>query len=97
MPKGYVIGQIDIHDTEAYAKYGAQTPASIAEFGGKFLVRGGAMEPVEGDPPLPRIVVIEFPSLQQVKAWYNSPGYKKIVGIRHAASVGQMFMVEGAD
>jgi len=97
MPKGYVIAQVDIHDPDSYAEYRKHTPASVAEFGGQFLVRGGAMESIEGDAPRPRIVVIEFPSLEQAKAWYNSPGYQKIVGIRQAASEGSVFVVEGAE
>ena len=97
MPKGYIMAQVDIHDPHAYAEYRAQSPASVAEFGGKFLVRGGHMEPVEGDPPLPRIVVIEFPSLEQAKVWYGSPGYQAIIAVRQNASTGQLFLVEGAD
>jgi uncharacterized protein (DUF1330 family) len=95
--KGYVIGQVDIKDPDAYARYRAKTPASVAEFGGRFLVRGGAVEALEGDPPLPRIVVLEFPSFEQAKAWYSSPGYQAIIGIRQGASVGRLFLVEGAD
>ena len=55
------------------------------------------MEPVEGNPPRPRIVIIEFPSMQQARAWYDSPAYQAIVGIRRNASEGRLFLVEGAD
>ena len=97
MPKGYVIGQIDVHDPDAYAEYRTHTPASVAEFGGRFLVRGGEMTPLEGEPPRPRIVVLEFPSVEQAQAWYTSPGYKQLIPIRQGASVGNLFLVSGAD
>lgn len=96
MPKAYAIGNMDIHDADAYAEYRKHTPGSIAEFGGTFLVRGGELESLEGDAPLPRVVVIEFPSMEKARAWYNSPGYQSIVGIRHGAAVGHLFLVEGA-
>ena len=97
MPKGYVIGQIDITDMEKYGDYRAEAPKSIAQYGGKYMVRGGAMETVEGEPTLPRTVVLEFPSIEQAKKWYHSEEYQSVVGIRHAASVGTMFLVEGFD
>ena len=97
MGKGYVIGQFDIHDPEAYAGYRAQTPATIAAHGGRFLVRAGRLETLEGEPPLPRIVVIEFPSFEQAKAWYESEDYQKLIPIRQGAAAGRSFLVEGPD
>jgi uncharacterized protein (DUF1330 family) len=95
MPKGYVIGQMQVKDPETYEKYRSKVAPTVAEFGGRFLVRGGTMESVEGNAPLPRIVVLEFPSLEQARAWYNSPGYQAIVGLRTGASEGHLFMAEG--
>lgn len=97
MPPAYMIGQFDVHDPEAYVAYRSQTPQSIADYGGKFLVRAGRVETLEGEPPLPRIVVIEFPSFDQAKAWYESEGYQKLIPIRRAASTGRSFLVEGAE
>ncbi len=97
MPKGYVIAQIDVHDTETYAKYTAQTPGTVAQFGGKFIVRAGQWESLEGAEPGPRVVLIEFPSYGKAKEWYNSETYQAIVGLRQAASTGSVFVVEGAD
>ena len=65
MSKGYLIAEIDVQNAEQYAKYTAQTPAAIAKHGGKFVVRGGACDGVEGQPPQGRGVVIEFASLEE--------------------------------
>ncbi len=63
----YVIAQIDLHDEETYAKYTAQTPGTVADHGGRFIVRGGRWESLEGSEPGPRVVVIEFPAHSE--AW----------------------------
>ena len=97
MAKGYLIAQIDVHDAETYAKYTAQTPGTVANFGGKFIVRAGQWECLEGAEPGPRVVVIEFPSYEKAKEWYNSNEYQAIVGLRQAASTGSAFVVEGAE
>ena len=55
------------------------------------------MTSLEGEPPRPRIVVLEFPSVEQAQAWYTSPGYKQLIPIRQGASVGNLFLVSGAD
>jgi len=97
MPKGYLIAQIDVHDAETYAKYTAKTPGTVVPFGGKFIVRAGQWESLEGAEPGPRVVLIEFPSYEKAKEWYNSGDYQAIVGLRQAASTGSAFIVEGAD
>ena len=66
--RAYFIGQFDIHDPAAYAAYRAETPATIARHGGRFIVRGGRLQSFEGEPPLPRVVVIEFPSFAAAEA-----------------------------
>ena len=97
MPKGYMVGQIDVHDPETYAKYTAQTPGIAASYGGKFIVRAGQLETLEGAAAGPRVVVIEFPSYARALEFYNSDEYQAIVGIRQKASTGSAFVVEGAD
>ena len=97
MAKGYVIAQIDVHDADTYAKYTAQTPGTVAKFGGQFIVRAGQWESLEGAEPGPRVVLIEFPSYEKAKEWYNSKEYQAIVGLRQAAAGGSAFVVEGAD
>lgn len=97
MAKTYLIGEIDVHDPETYAKYTAQTPVAIAKHGGRFLVRGGTCEPREGAAPKGRVVVIEFPSMDAAKTFYASEDYQPLIPIRQSASSGRLFLVEGAD
>ncbi len=97
MAKGYLIAQIDVHDAETYAKYTAQTPGTVANFDGKFIVRAGQWESLEGAEPGPRVIVIEFSSYEKARNWYNSEEYQAIIGLRQAASTGSAFIVEGAD
>jgi uncharacterized protein (DUF1330 family) len=95
MSKGYVVVNLDVHDAQLFEKYRAEAPKSIAQYGGKYIVRGGAMEVLEGAAPHPRIVMLEFPSVEQAKTWYNSPEYQGVIGMRHQASTGSGFVVEG--
>lgn len=97
MAKAYLIGEIDVHDQETYAKYTAQTPAAIAKHGGRFLVRGGTCDPREGDAPQGRVVVVEFPSMDAARTFYESEEYQPLIPIRQSASSGRLFFVEGAD
>jgi uncharacterized protein (DUF1330 family) len=78
---GYVIVSVDVLDPEAYRTYQQQVPPTIQQFGGRFIVRGGDIETVEGDPPN-RLVVIEFDSVDRARAWYHSPEYQAILPLR---------------
>lgn len=91
----YVIAEVNVTDLEGYEAYRAQVPAAIANGGGTYKVRGGAVEAVEGDPPAGRIVVLEFADMAAAKAWYHGEEYQKILPLRLAASQGRLFMVEG--
>ncbi len=93
----YFVAQIVLHDAETYAKYTAQTPGIVADYGGRFIVRGGRWESLEGAEPGPRVVLIGFPSFEQAQAWYNSDAYQAILPLRQAASTGSAFLVEGAN
>src|SRR5947209_7203636 len=84
---GYIIADVEITDPEEYKRYTQQTPGTVERYGGKFVVRGGQPETLEGDWQTKRIVIIEFPSVEQAKAWYDSPEYSAIKGIRQHASV----------
>ena len=93
---GYVIADVTVTDPETYADYRALTPGSIAAFDGRFLVRGGEHEMIIKGPWSPgRLVLLEFDSLAQAEAWYNSPTYVKARAIRQSASTGAVVMVEG--
>ena len=97
MPKAYIVVNIDVHDDETYARYRALTPANIAKSGGRFLVRGGKVENWEGDFGFKRFVILEFPSAEAARAWYNGPEYQEILKLRIASATSDLAMVEGFD
>jgi uncharacterized protein (DUF1330 family) len=92
----YIIGEIEITDPETYKRYTARTPDVIAKHGGRFVVRGGNGEALEGASPR-RVVVIEFPDRATAKRFYESPAYQEILKIRLSASNGRLFLVDGVD
>ena len=94
--KGYVIGQIEVTDQKPYDEYRGQVLATIEKYGGRFLVRGGKTEPLEGGWAPKRLVVLEFPSFDQARKWYYSPEYAPLITLRQEGSRGQLVLVEGA-
>lgn len=91
----YIILDVAIHDPEAYEAYKKLSGPALAAGGGRFLVRGGRTETLEGDWDPERIIVLEFDSMEQARAWYDSDGYREAKGIRHRASTGRMLLVDG--
>ena len=91
----YIIADVQVTDPEVYVSYTKLVPATVKAYGGKFVVRGGAAENMEGDWEPNRVVVLEFESVAQARAWYNSEEYREPKGIRHGASHGKMIVVEG--
>ncbi len=79
---GYMVGRIVIKDPELFAKYGAGVPATIAKFGGRYLVRGGATEAAEGEEDNRRTVILEFESVERAKEWYHSEDYAELKAMR---------------
>jgi uncharacterized protein (DUF1330 family) len=92
---GYIIVDVQITDPEAYERYKAAVPSTLAAYGGKFLVRGGRAETLEGSWDPSRIVVLEFESLEKAKAWWSSQEYAAPKQLRQSASVTKMIVVEG--
>lgn len=94
--KGYVIAQIaEIRDQVSYARYRELTQHTVAKHGGRFIVRGGKAERIEGAGDCGRVVVIEFPSVARARAWYESAEYQEALALRLAASTGTVMLVEG--
>ncbi len=93
---GYVIAQIKVNDPEPYKEYVRQNSEIVEKYGGKFLVRGGEMEVLEGECPYPRAIVLEFPSVGAARAWYASPEYEGPKAIRMATADTTLMIVEGA-
>ena len=92
----YIIADIQVTDSATYDKYRPLAAASIARFGGHFVVRGGNVDLLEGAPQPERIVVIEFPDSESARRWYHSEEYQVALNIRQAASRGRVLLVEGA-
>ena len=92
----YLIGDIEVTDPETYVKYRAGVPATVAAFGGKYLVRGAEAEVAEGTWSTNRLVVLEFESMERLKAWYDSPEYADLKKLRQSASNGNLIFAEGA-
>jgi len=92
----YVIADVNVTDPTGYDSYRPLAAASIARFGGRFLVRGGKAELLEGRTDPDRIVVIEFPDADTARRWYHSDEYQQALKIRQANSTGRLILVEGA-
>ncbi len=91
----YLIAHIDVTDPAAFETYRAAVPAVIAQFGGRYLVRGGAVEVKEGDWRVPRLVILGFDSMEHARRFYHSPEYQALVPLRQAAATGDVVLVEG--
>lgn len=93
----YMIAQLNVHDEKTFEEYRAQVPATIAAFDGKYVVRGGPIETLEGEYPYSRVVVLEFPTTEKARAWHHSAMYEGPKALRQAAADGLLIMVEGYD
>ena len=91
----YLIANIEVTDAHAFQEYRDKVPAVIAAHGGRYLVRGGAVERLEGDTALQRVVVLEFPDMAKLRAFYDSPEYQQLIALRKKGSRAQLFAVEG--
>ena len=91
----YVIADVQIKDPERYMDYTAHTPQSIARYGGRWVVRGGTTQVLEGDWDPGRVVVLEFDSVERAREWYESPEYQEIAPMRQRAAPSKVILVEG--
>jgi len=91
----YVYADVEIHDQTKYDEYRRQVLPTIEAFGGRFLVRAGAVEVLEGTGVPHRQVILEFPDMAALKAWYHSPAYQPLVTLRQAAGTATLFAIEG--
>lgn len=92
--KGYWIGRVDVRDADAYKNYVAKNGIAFAKYGGRFLVRGGAFEPVIGQARA-RNVVIEFPSYEAALACWHSPEYKAALAEQKGGADVDLIVIEG--
>lgn len=96
MPKGYIIGHITVRDMEAYKEYVEKDTPILTGLGGKFIVRGGQSQVMEGNVH-ERHVVIEFPSYEAALTAYNDPDYQEVMKIRQRTADSTILVVEGHD
>ena len=91
----YVLAEIEITNPDGYRQYTAQVVPTIEKYGGRFLHRGGPVTPLEGDWPPRRRVIIEFPSVEAARRWWDSPEYAGPKALRRANSNGRLLLMEG--
>jgi uncharacterized protein (DUF1330 family) len=91
----YLIANITVTDPAGFEAYRQAVPAVIARFGGRYLVRGGAVAVKEGEPGLNRVVILEFPDMAAAQAFYHSAEYAPLIAMRLASTTGSLALVEG--
>jgi uncharacterized protein (DUF1330 family) len=92
--RSIIVNELTVTDPVRYKVYQDQVPATLALFDGQYVSRG-APEPILGDVPSPRIVVLEFPSRERALAWFHSSEFQKILAIRNEASTSRVYFLEG--
>ena len=93
---GYIAVQISINDPVRYERYKALAPASIAKYGGRYLIRGGKVDILEGSWQPGRFVVLEFPTVERARQWWNSPEYAEAKALRQSCAETEMVLLDGA-
>lgn len=94
VPAAYYIAEFEVTNAEGIKPYSAKVESTFAPYGGRYIVRRGTIDSLEGTPPKP-IVVIAFPSGERARAWYDSAAYRAIRPIRQASATSRVFIVEG--
>jgi uncharacterized protein (DUF1330 family) len=95
--KAYLIVVETVHDEAMFAEYRKQVVDTLVPFGGRFIARGGKLTMLEGDWQHPRTAIIEFPRRESAEAWYSSPDYQKIIGLRLKSTSGSLVILDGID
>jgi uncharacterized protein (DUF1330 family) len=91
----YLIADLEISNPDEFKKYSEKVVATVKQYGGKYLVRGGDVQILEGASKAKRITILEFPTVEQLKKWYFSPEYQAIIGFRHRAALSNLLIVHG--
>ena len=91
----YIINDMEVTDPQLFEEYKKLSPPTVARYGGKFLARGGPTESLEGDWSPRRLVILEFPSMAQARAWIDSPEYAPARRLRQRSASSNLILVEG--
>lgn len=94
MPAYFIVDN-EVTDPTGFEEYRSQVPGTVEQYGGKFLVRGGQVHTLEGDWKPRRVVVTEFPSIEQARRWYDSEEYRPLKALRLRTARGSVVLVEG--
>ncbi|HUQ42144.1 MAG TPA: DUF1330 domain-containing protein [Candidatus Limnocylindrales bacterium] len=95
MTKGYVVVNVNVRDADRYPEYARLAQETVAKYGGRYLVRGAKPIVAEGTPDLARFVILEFPSLEQARRWYDSDEYRPVRALRQKYADSDLFFIEG--
>jgi uncharacterized protein (DUF1330 family) len=90
----YYVSEFELTDPEGIRPYSAAVESTFVPFGGRYVVRGGKVASLEGEPTR-RLIMIAFPSMEQAQAWYDSPRYRELMPIRHRSAKSRVFIMEG--
>ena len=91
----FLISDVTVRDADAFQTYRTRAAASIVQHGGKYLARGGKIELLEGAWEPRTIIIVEFPTIEQARAWYRSPEYAAALGVRDEALSRNLILVDG--
>lgn len=91
----YVVSEVEVRDAAGFAAYRTIAAKSIAQYGGRYLVRGGAANLIEGGPPPKTLIIVEFPTMERLREWYASPEYAEALKLRQTALDRRLIFVEG--
>ena len=91
----YLIAEVEVTDPAVFEQYRAGVPATIAAYGGKYLVRGGALEALEGTWQPKRVILLQFDSMARLKEWYQSKEYAPLIALRKAGAKTNVIAIEG--
>jgi uncharacterized protein (DUF1330 family) len=91
----FIVAELEVLDNERFETYKQMVPPSLVPYGGRFIVRGGGVETLEGEWSPKRLVILEFPSMEQARAWWGSEGYSEAKALRQATASTQMILAEG--
>jgi len=94
-PPGYLIVELEVHDPATLAKYRAKVSETMVPFNRQVLVRGGKIQPLEGEAPKGEVLILAFDSAEKAREWYDSPAYAAIRPLRQSAAKSRLFIVEG--
>lgn len=92
---GYLIANIEVTNPAKFEEYRQKVGPIVAQYGGRFLVRGAEARVLEGNPPIRRLAILEFPTLAAAQKFYDSPEYKPVLGLRLASATSNVILVEG--